>query len=154
MQRKGIPCQEGQVLSPILNPRHLSSSLTPLRRNALWLLNQSQRVDAFNAGMFLSIFSRADLIWIPRVPGLTQRSVEIERGANERHVGERLGKITECFAGGTGLFRVQPQMIRVTQHLLEHQPRVVEPRWSDAPGARERFDEPECTDVERALLAP
>ena len=46
MRRKGIPCQEGQVLSPILNPRYLSSSLTPLRRNALWLLNQSQRVDA------------------------------------------------------------------------------------------------------------
>ena len=46
IQRKDIPCQEGQVLSPILNPRHLSSSLTPLRRNALWLLNQSQRVDA------------------------------------------------------------------------------------------------------------
>ena len=30
MQRKGIPCQEGQVLSPILIQLHLSSSLSLL----------------------------------------------------------------------------------------------------------------------------
>src|SRR5690349_20377106 len=67
-----------------------------------------------------------------------ERAIEIERRADEREVGERLREVAELLAARADLLRVQPEVVGVREHLLERQPRLLEP-----PGARERLDVPE-----------
>src|SRR5262247_1731074 len=64
-----------------------------------------------------------------------------------------LREISQRFAAGAGLLRIQAEVVRVTEHPLEYQPRFVQSNLIHPPGARERFDEPEGTDVERPLGA-
>jgi uncharacterized membrane protein YccC len=77
-----------------------------------------------------------------------QGAVQIVGGADQRQVGEGLREVAERVAGRADLLRVEPEVVRVGEHLLERQPRLVQP-----PGARERLDVPERADRERALVA-
>src|SRR5881628_1879632 len=66
---------------------------------------------------------------------------------------EGLWEVAECFAAGTRFFRIQAEMISVSQHLLEQQPRLLEPSPIPLTGASQSLDEPEGADVERAFFA-
>src|SRR5215471_14791802 len=58
----------------------------------------------------------------PGVAGSRETPVEIEGGADERQVCERLGEVAEVLRLGPELLAVQPQVIGVAEHLLEEQP--------------------------------
>src|SRR5262249_60490259 len=66
---------------------------------------------------------------------------------------EGLREVPEPLAAGTALLSVETEVVRVTEHLLEHEPGLLEPGGVGAPGAGEGLDQPERADVERALLA-
>jgi hypothetical protein len=50
-----------------------------------------------------------------------------------------LGKVPERLAGGPSLLGVEPQMVRVAEHLLEEEPRLVEAAVVPLPGAGQRL---------------
>src|SRR5262249_4915452 len=77
-----------------------------------------------------------------------QIPVEAEGGADQREVRERLGEVSELLAARADLLGVEAEVVRVREHLLEGQPRLVHPA-----GARERLDVPEAADRERPLVA-
>src|SRR5262249_117372 len=54
---------------------------------------------------------------------------------------------------GTALLGVEPGVVGVAEHLLEHERGLPGPGGVGAPGAGEGLDQPERADVERALLA-
>jgi hypothetical protein len=51
-----------------------------------------------------------------------ERSIQVERGADQGEVGKGLREIAERFASCAGLFRVESQVICIPQHLLEQEP--------------------------------
>ena len=53
--------------------------------------------------------------------------VQVDRGADERQVAECLREVAELLAGAADLFGVQAEVVGVGVHLLERQPRLVEP---------------------------
>ena len=59
-----------------------------------------------------------------------------------------LWEVAQCLAAGTGLFRVQAEMIGIAEHLLEEKPRVFEPGRVGAAGPRESLHQPERAHVE------
>src|SRR5438034_7211863 len=65
-------------------------------------------------------------------------TVQIEGGADQRQVREGLREVAELLARRPDLLRVQADVVRVGEHLLERQSRLVEP-----PGASERLYPPE-----------
>src|SRR3712207_6709633 len=73
---------------------------------------------------------------------LSECPVEVEGGAYEGQVRERLREISQGLAVGSDLLRVQPQVVRITQHLLEDEPGFFEPAR-----AGERLDKPERAQV-------
>src|SRR5262245_63920236 len=87
------------------------------------------------------------------LPARPQGAVEIEGGADEREMREGLGEVPEPLTAGTALLGVETEVVRVAEHLLEHEPGLLEPGGVGAPGAGEGLDQPERADVERALLA-
>src|SRR6266852_8455486 len=74
----------------------------------------------------------------PGVAGGRESAVEIEGGADERQMRERLRKVAEVLCLGAQLLAVQPQVIGVAEHFLEEEPRLVQ-----VPHAREALDVPE-----------
>ena len=48
------------------------------------------------------------------------------RGADQRQVGERLWVVAECLAGEAEFFSVKAQVVRVAEHLLQVQARLVQ----------------------------
>jgi len=56
---------------------------------------------------------------------------------------ECLREVPKCFAARTCLFRVQPQVIGIGQHLLEQQPGFFEPARILLTRASQGLDEPE-----------
>src|SRR5215471_15704063 len=82
-----------------------------------------------------------------------ERTIEVVRGAYQRKVGERLRIIAERFAGVAGLLGVEPEVICKSEHALEKKPRLVEQALVGAAGTRQRLDEPERANVERAFAA-
>src|SRR6266478_934575 len=64
-----------------------------------------------------------------------------------------LRKIAQSLALVAGLLRVKPQMVSISQHVLEQQPRLIEHFGLGLTCARQRFDQPERAHIERALLA-
>src|SRR5690242_7219066 len=88
----------------------------------------------------------------PSVRGGCRRSVhgavEVERGADQRQVGQGLGEVPLLFPGAADLLGVQAQMVGVSEHFLERQTRLLEP-----PGPGERLDVPERARRERAFPA-
>ena len=79
--------------------------------------------------------------------------VEIEGSADQSQVGERLREIAKRFAGWAGLFRVDAEMIRITQHLFEEEPGVVKSCGVGPAGPSQSLDEPERAHVESSLSA-
>jgi hypothetical protein len=89
---------------------------------------------------------RARARW--RISLSAELAVEVDGGADQREVGERLGEVAELLAGGSDFFGVEAEVVGVGEHLVERETRVVE-----AAGAGERFDVPEAADREGALVA-
>src|SRR4051794_15558311 len=80
-----------------------------------------------------------------------ERPVEVEGGADQGQVGERLRVVAQGLATVARLLGKQAEVVGVAEHLLEEQPRVFQPRRVGAPGAGERLDQPEGTHVEGPL---
>jgi hypothetical protein len=74
--------------------------------------------------------------------------VEVDGGVDERQVGERLGEVAELLAGEADLLGVQAEVVGVGEHLLQRQPRLLQPTR-----AGQRVHVPEGADRERPLLA-
>ena len=66
---------------------------------------------------------------------------------------ERLREVTQRLAAGTGLLRIEAEMVGVAEHLLEQETGVFETLRVGAPGPRQSLDQPERTHVERAFGA-
>src|SRR3954447_26089496 len=73
-------------------------------------------------------------------PSAAQRPVQVERGADEGQVGERLGEVPQRLPAGARLLRVESQVIGVAEHLLEQEPRILQATRVGAPGAGQRLD--------------
>src|SRR5215470_9992341 len=82
-----------------------------------------------------------------------QGAIKIESGADERQMCERLWEVSKRFSAGTGLLRIESQMIRVGEHFLEDQARVLESRSISSSCASQRLNQPKRTDVEGAFVA-
>ena len=74
---------------------------------------------------------------------LGQRTIEVERSADQGQVRKGLRKVSQRFAACSGLLGVKAQVIGVPEHLLEHQSRVFQPLWIGVARAGQCFDEPE-----------
>src|SRR5689334_16247177 len=74
--------------------------------------------------------------------------VEVDRSADQGQMAERLREIAELTAGAVDLLGVQAEVVGVGEHLLEDQPRLVQPT-----GTAQRIDVPERAQRERALVA-
>ena len=61
-------------------------------------------------------------------------------------MGEGLREVAEMFACRTELLRIEPDMVRITEHLFEKKPCLF-----DVAGTSETFDVLEAADVERAF---
>src|SRR6476620_10973641 len=81
-------------------------------------------------------------------PPSAQGPVEVDRGADQREVGEGLGEVALLLAGAADLLGVEAHVVGVGEHLLEGQPRLVQ-----ASRTGEGLDVPEGADREGALLA-
>jgi hypothetical protein len=68
--------------------------------------------------------------------------VEVEGGADQGQVGERLREVAQGLPAGAGLLGVEAQVIRVAEHLLEEQSGVFQSGRVGAPGPGERLDQP------------
>src|SRR5215471_12702359 len=77
-----------------------------------------------------------------------ESAVEIERGADESEVGQRLGEVALLLAGTADLLCIQPDVVSVGEHFLERQAGLV-----DAPGAGQRLDIPERAGRECTFFA-
>src|SRR5688572_17389126 len=77
-------------------------------------------------------------------PMPTPCPVEVERGADQPQVGERLWEVPQRLAVWTRLLRIQPQVVGVAEHLLEQQPCLLQPPPVGPPGAGQRLDQPEA----------
>ena len=67
---------------------------------------------------------------------------------------ESLRKIPKRLAARSRLLRVQPEVIRVPEHPLEHQPRIFQAALVDVAHPRQRIHKPERADIESAFPAP
>src|SRR3954470_15549090 len=73
--------------------------------------------------------------------GAIEFAVEGERGADQREMGEGLGKVPDLLSGGVDLFRIESHMVRVCEHLREGEPGVGEPsRTSERVDVEERAE--------------
>ena len=77
---------------------------------------------------------------------VVQAFVQGDGSVDQRQVGECLREVADLFAGGGDLFGVQADVVRVGQHLLEGQARVVEPARP-----RKGVDIQECAERERSF---
>ena len=69
-------------------------------------------------------------------------------------MGEGLREVPQVLAGRARLFRVQAEVVRVAEHLLEDQPRLADPVPVGPPGrAHQGLNQPEGADVERPLVS-
>ena len=63
-----------------------------------------------------------------------------------------LRKVPQPFPAGPRLLRIKPQVVGVAQHLLKHQPRLIQPARVAPPGARQRLHQPEGAHIESAFM--
>lgn len=73
---------------------------------------------------------------------MSQRVVEVKRGADESQMRESLREVVERFAAATDFLSIQPHVIGVSQHLLKKQSRFREFGAIDTSGSGERFHQP------------
>ena len=67
-----------------------------------------------------------------------QRPIQVEGGADQSQVRERLREIAQGLSAWAGLFGVQAEVVGIPEHLLEEQPGVFESSRICAAGAGER----------------
>src|SRR5471032_2985733 len=77
-----------------------------------------------------------------------QATVELERGADQRKMGQCLRKIAQRFATDRNLFGVETNVVRISQHFLEYKPSFVH-----ASRSHQCFCVPERTRAESTFLA-
>src|SRR5215210_8646820 len=83
-----------------------------------------------------------------RLAALSERAVEVKGGADEGQVREGLREVSQRLAARSDLLRVEPEMVRIAQHLLEDEPGFFQPSC-----AGECLHEPERAQAERSLLS-
>ena len=66
-------------------------------------------------------------------PG-AESAVEVERRADQCKVRESLREIAQSLSAVSGLLGVKAQVIRISEHLLEEQPGILEPHQGDGYG--------------------
>ena len=79
---------------------------------------------------------------------LAERAVEVVGRRDQPEVRERLREVAERLAARADLLRVEPEVVGVAEHLLEHEARLVQ-----LARAREALDVPEAAERERPLAA-
>src|SRR5579859_1802219 len=79
---------------------------------------------------------------------LREPAVEVVGGADEREMGERLGKISQMLSAGAQLLPIEPHVVGVAQHFLGQEPRLLE-----VAGPGNAHDEPEGAHREGPLPA-
>src|SRR5262245_11540902 len=62
----------------------------------------------------------------PRPARGREPAVEVERRTDQREVGERLREVAEVLPTMAELLAVEPQVVRVAEHLLEEEARLLE----------------------------
>src|SRR5262249_47008301 len=77
--------------------------------------------------------------------------VEVEGGADQCQVRDRVREVARGLATRPGLLGIQPEVVAVTQHLLEQQPGLGQAGRVGPPGPGQRLDQPEAAHVERPL---
>lgn len=77
-----------------------------------------------------------------------KRAIQVYCRADQSQVGEGLGEVPQRLTRGADLLGVEPEMVRVGEHLLEDCPGLLDP-----PGPGERLDVPERAEVEGAFAA-
>src|SRR5258708_24344663 len=83
----------------------------------------------------------------------TQRAVQIERRADQGEMVESLRQVPQGLATMPGLFRIEAEMVGETEHPLENQSRLLEPRPVVAACPGQCLDQPKRADVEGAFLS-
>jgi hypothetical protein len=68
-------------------------------------------------------------------------------------VSESLRKVSEGFASWTGLFSVKTKMVGIAQHLLKHEPGLIQTGRINPPRPGQCLYQPERTDVEGPLFS-
>src|SRR5262245_30553151 len=79
--------------------------------------------------------------------------IQIKRRADQAKMCESLREIAECLSLRSCLLGVESEMVGVTQHAFEQEPRLIELLRYGLTRAGQRFHKPEGAHVERALLA-
>ena len=74
-------------------------------------------------------------------------TVEGNGGTDQRQVCERLREVTELLTGESDFLGVQPEVVRIRQHLLEYDACLCQPV-----SLRESIDVPEGAERERAFV--
>src|SRR5690349_21273944 len=80
-----------------------------------------------------------------------QRTIEVERRADQREVGEGLRIIAEGFTGVSGLLGVEAEVIGEAEHAFEQQAGLIELAVIGAARTGQRLDQPEGAHVEGAF---
>src|SRR5258708_28826246 len=80
--------------------------------------------------------------------GPVQAPVKLERGADQREMGQCLWKIAQRFATDRDFFRVKADMVGIGQHFLEYKPSFVHSSRS-----HECFRVPERTRAKATFFA-
>ena len=80
-----------------------------------------------------------------------QCTIQVEGGANEGQVGERLWEVAEGFAARARLLRVEAQVVAIAQHLFKEQASLGQILRVSPARARQRFHEPKAAHVEGSL---
>src|SRR6201987_4876319 len=91
--------------------------------------------------------TRARSTFVTGLPPV-ELAVQVDGGADQRQVTEGLREVAELAAGGVDLLGEQAQVVGVGEHLLEHQPGLLQP-----PGAGQGVDVPERAQREGTLVA-
>src|SRR5258708_21754128 len=94
-------------------------SSSPTRKRTI--LSVARLVDGQECPSYSIRFSLVLLSFSPAA----QRAVKVIRGANQRQVRKRLREVAQNLTAVAGLLSVQAEVVGVTEHLLEEQPRFL-----------------------------
>src|SRR5678815_3721572 len=82
----------------------------------------------------------------------SESAIQVECGADQREMSERLRKISQRLTTGAGLFTIQAEVTAVSQHAFENQSGLLQLPFIRATRARHRFYQPERAHVESSFI--
>src|SRR5258708_22949732 len=82
-----------------------------------------------------------------------QHAIQIECGADQREMSERLGEIAQRLALRPGLLCIKPKMIRIAQNAFKKQSGLIQPLGIRHACACQRFHKPKGAHVKSTFLA-